>query len=229
MLVQRRIQEEIHGNKPTPKQTNGFHHDSPKPSPIEQKISHSRQSHSEEKFVSSSTNDQQKKSFITNTSIDRISPLSEDDDMSTNEIVARNQSSKLDFHKTMTPMIGKENFELRKKLFENPDDSSFAGKYISNISLNRLLFFFFFVDVVPCFNDTSKSSSRQSLNFLTYENIPWKLKIRKEIFSPNETFDQPILINLLYLQIVRDTFSSICIRISEAERTNMKTILCKNY
>jgi myosin-15 len=65
------------------------------------------------------------------------------------------------------------------------------------------------------------------LNYLTYQNIPWILKIRKEIFSPIETFDQPILIDLLYLQIVRDTFSSICIRISEAERTNMKTFLCK--
>jgi hypothetical protein len=74
---------------------------------------------------------------------------------------------------------------------------------------------------------TSKSSSRQSWNYLTYQNISWKLKIRKEVFSPNETFDQPILIDLLYQQIVYDTFSAICIRISEAERTNMKTFLCK--
>ena len=37
-----------------------------------------------------------------------------------------------------------------------------------------------------------------------------------------------MLIELLYLQVVRDTFSSICIRISEAERTNMKTYLCKS-
>ncbi|CAF4333028.1 unnamed protein product, partial [Adineta steineri] len=125
------------------------------------------------------------------------------------EIVARNQSSKLDFHKTMTPMIGKENFELRKKLFENPDELSFT-------------------DAIPSFIEainTSKSSSRQSLNYLTYHNIIWKLKIRKEVFSPMETYDQPIVIDLLYLQIVYDTFSSICIRISEAERTNMKTFL----
>lgn len=128
MLVQRRIQEEIHGNKPNEKPTNGFHH-SPKSSPIiDLKLTNGRQSQSEEKFLSTSTNDQAKKSIITNTTIDRISTLTDDDDMSTNEIVARNQSSKLDFHRTMTPMIGKENFELRKKLFEHPDDSSFAGK-----------------------------------------------------------------------------------------------------
>jgi hypothetical protein len=41
-----------------------------------------------------------------------------------------------------------------------------------------------------------------------------------------ETFDQPILIDLLYLQIIHDTFSPTCIRINEAERTNMKTFLC---
>jgi hypothetical protein len=42
-----------------------------------------------------------------------------------------------------------------------------------------------------------------------------------------ETFDQPLLIELLYLQIVRDIFSSVSIRMSEAERTNIKTFLCK--
>jgi hypothetical protein len=133
MLVQRRIQEEIHGNKTIQneiRQTNGFHECSisEKISPVERKTPIGRCSQSDEKFV-----DQQKKSPITNISIDRLSPLSnDDDDMSTNEIIARNQSSKLDFHKTMTPMIGKENFELRKKLFEHPDESSFAGKLINH-------------------------------------------------------------------------------------------------
>ena len=106
--------------------------------------------------------------------------------MSTNEIVARNQPSRLDFHKTLTPMIGKENFELRKKLFEHSDDFSFTGK--------NLLFLFFHSrwslshsDVVPCqLNDpvnNSKASSRQSLRYLTYHNVPWKLKIRKEVWK----------------------------------------------
>ncbi|CAF3339033.1 unnamed protein product [Rotaria socialis] len=45
------------------------------------------------------------------------------------------------------------------------------------------------------------------------------------VFSPTETFEQPLLIELLYLQIVHDVFSSACIRISEAERTNMKIFL----
>ncbi|CAF3546374.1 unnamed protein product [Rotaria sordida] len=45
------------------------------------------------------------------------------------------------------------------------------------------------------------------------------------VFSPTETFEQPLLIELLYLQIVHDIFSSVCVRISEAERTNMKIFL----
>ncbi|UJR10303.1 hypothetical protein I4U23_014509 [Adineta vaga] len=81
--------------------------------------------------------------------------------------------------------------------------------------------------ILPCTDgaNTSKSSSKQSNNYLTYDDIRWKLKIRKEVFSPAETFDQPLLIELLYLQIIRDIFSSVCVRISEAERTNMKTFL----
>ncbi|CAF2541248.1 unnamed protein product [Rotaria sp. Silwood2] len=73
--------------------------------------------------------------------------------------------------------------------------------------------------------NTSKLSTRQSLTYYTYNNIPWKLKIRKEVFSPAEIFEQPLLIELLYLQIVHDIFSSVCVRISEAERINMKIFL----
>ncbi|CAF1426007.1 unnamed protein product [Adineta ricciae] len=235
LLVQRRIQEEIHGAKPTPSEpdhTNNFNNINHDPPPIlpdqqqrplsgthyvkgintEQKVLTDRRVQSDEKILSPSTNDPQKKASVTKTLIDLIPPLSDavsDDDMSTNEIVARNHSSRLEFHKTLTPMIGKENFELRKKLFEHPDESSLA-------------------DTITIPNDipnTSKNSSRQLQYFLMYHNITWILKLRKEVFSPIETFDQPILIELLYLQVVRDTFSSICIRISEAERTNMKTYL----
>jgi hypothetical protein len=106
MLVQRRIQEEIHGNKTV---QNGTHtsdeHSPTSQDQIKPKTPNGRQSQSDEKMVSSVTNDQPKKCSTTNTSIDLISPLSDDDDMSTNELVARNQSSKLDFHKTMTPMF----------------------------------------------------------------------------------------------------------------------------
>ncbi|CAF2793021.1 unnamed protein product [Rotaria sp. Silwood2] len=89
-------------------------------------------------------------------------------------------------------------------------------------------FIFVYLDPLAQFTDetnTSKLSTRQSLTYYTYNNIPWKLKIRKEVFSPAEIFEQPLLIELLYLQIVHDIFSSVCVRISEAERINMKIFL----
>ena len=133
MLVQRRIQEEIHGSKviqnghPPPSEPAP----TKKTTPDERKTPSGRRSQTTEILL----HEQRKKSPITNPSIGRGSPLTDDGEMSTNEIVARNQPSRLDFHKTLTPMIGKENFELRKKLFEHSDDFSFTGK--------NLLFLFF--------------------------------------------------------------------------------------
>lgn len=80
-------------------------------------------------------------------------------------------------------------------------------------------------DPVP----NSKSTSRQSHHFLTYHQTPWKIKVRKEVFSPMESYDQPLLMELLYLQILHDTFSPMCIRISENERNQMKTFLGNVY
>ena len=124
MLVQRRIQEEIHGNKTAPSGTrttisfdeSAAEHPSlsqdylpevqqSKRPVVEQKpSSNGRRSQVEERVPSAVSVVPPKKS--PNISVDLISALSDyddDDDMSTNEIVARNQS-KLDFHKTMTPM-----------------------------------------------------------------------------------------------------------------------------
>ena len=133
MLVQRRIQEEIHGNKKgNPEAAQENHSDEPKleHSPlshpvqpaaakcpaVEQKVSSARRPQIDERVVVSSTIDQPKKCL--NIPADVISPALQhvhadhshadddvDDDVSTNEIVARNQSSKLDFHKTLTPMF----------------------------------------------------------------------------------------------------------------------------
>lgn len=132
MLVQRRIQEEIHGNKivlrevppiittaatiiaDINKESTSVLPDKVQPSQclshvkiltVEPKPPNGRRSLSIEKNPASSGNDQTKKSPIRNTSHDRVSTISNDEDTSTNEIVARNQSSKLDFHKTMTPMF----------------------------------------------------------------------------------------------------------------------------
>lgn len=135
MLVQRRIQEEIHGNKSIAREISPSIDLKPikKSSPVERKTPSGRRSQPKEPVVI----DQRKKSPSINPSIDRASPLTDDGEMSTNEIVARNQPSRLDFHKTLTPMIGKENFELRKKLFEHSDDFSFTGEILICFSNSR--------------------------------------------------------------------------------------------
>ena len=135
MLVQRRIQEEIHGSKidhqemplvkkslepsvniprdPTPTKP------SIKLTPVETKPNNVRRSQQDEKPMSVSPN--QMSQHPSSCSIDLHRTLSnhefdvnedddddDDDDQSTNEIVTRNQS-KLDFHKTMTPMLVRRN------------------------------------------------------------------------------------------------------------------------
>ncbi|OWR53588.1 myosin xv [Danaus plexippus plexippus] len=56
-------------------------------------------------------------------------------------------------------------------------------------------------------------------SFLTYSRVPWKLRVRKEVFTPLETYNEPAILDLLYAQIVHDiTSSSPCLRISASER-----------
>ncbi|XP_049869603.1 unconventional myosin-XV [Pectinophora gossypiella] len=55
--------------------------------------------------------------------------------------------------------------------------------------------------------------------FLTYSRVPWKLRVRKEYFTPAETYSDPAVLDLLYLQIVHDITSNLpSLRISASER-----------
>ncbi|XP_029363926.1 unconventional myosin-XV [Echeneis naucrates] len=70
--------------------------------------------------------------------------------------------------------------------------------------------------------------SRTSDEYYTYSNVPWKLYMRKEVFYPRETFNNPLILDLIFKQVVHDTFSEACIRITQEERQNMKALFVEN-
>jgi myosin-15 len=60
---------------------------------------------------------------------------------------------------------------------------------------------------------------------LTYNNrVGWKLKVKKEVFRPNEQIGPPIILDLLFAQIVSDV-TGACLRMSIKEKRQAMTFL----
>ncbi|XP_030634878.1 unconventional myosin-XV [Chanos chanos] len=62
----------------------------------------------------------------------------------------------------------------------------------------------------------------------TYTNVPWKIYLRKEVFYPKDSFNHPVVLDLIFKQIVNDTFSEACVRITKEERLKMKTLFVEH-
>ncbi|TRY64413.1 hypothetical protein DNTS_017109, partial [Danionella cerebrum] len=61
----------------------------------------------------------------------------------------------------------------------------------------------------------------------TYTNVPWKIYLRKEVFYPKDVWNHVLVLNLIFKQIVNDTFTEACVRITKEERQKMKTLFAQ--
>ncbi|VTJ86759.1 Hypothetical predicted protein [Marmota monax] len=75
-------------------------------------------------------------------------------------------------------------------------------------------------------------------NFYGYQDAPWRIFLRKEVFYPKDSYNHPVQLDLLFRQvmsplplcpsilskILHDTFSEACMRITEDERLRMKAL-----
>ncbi|XP_055047421.2 unconventional myosin-XV [Misgurnus anguillicaudatus] len=77
-------------------------------------------------------------------------------------------------------------------------------------------------------NIKTQLHKRSSEEHYTYTNVPWKIYLRKEVFYPKDSFNHPLVLDLLFKQIVHDTFSEACIRITTEERQTMKSLFVEH-
>ncbi|XP_040830480.1 unconventional myosin-XV [Ochotona curzoniae] len=65
-------------------------------------------------------------------------------------------------------------------------------------------------------------------NFYGYQDAPWQIFLRKEVFYPKDSYSHPVQLDLLFRQILHDTLSDTCLRISQDERLQMKALFAQN-
>nr|XP_021331574.1 unconventional myosin-XV [Danio rerio] len=61
----------------------------------------------------------------------------------------------------------------------------------------------------------------------TYTNVPWKIYLRKEVFYPKDSWNHLLVLDLIFKQIVNDTFTEACVRITKEERQKMKSLFAQ--
>ncbi|XP_056890902.1 unconventional myosin-XV [Takifugu flavidus] len=83
---------------------------------------------------------------------------------------------------------------------------------------------------LPVETESIQTQLHQSTNeeHYTYTNVPWRLYLRKEVFYPKDSFNNPLVLDLIFKQIVNDTLSEACVRITRDERQKMKALFAKH-
>jgi myosin-15 len=73
---------------------------------------------------------------------------------------------------------------------------------------------------------SSPASKSSNTACLTYNRVPWKLRVRKEVFRPNENVNTPAALDLIFTQVACDVFGlTACLRISPQEKRAAQTLL----
>ncbi|XP_060997076.1 unconventional myosin-XV [Dama dama] len=65
-------------------------------------------------------------------------------------------------------------------------------------------------------------------DFYGYRDAPWQIFLRKEVFYPKDDHSHPVQLDLLFRQVLHDTLSEACLRISAEERLQMKALFAQN-
>ncbi|KAI2804564.1 Myosin and Kinesin Tail domain protein [Blomia tropicalis] len=63
---------------------------------------------------------------------------------------------------------------------------------------------------------------KNELNYYAYSKPKFKLNLRKELFSPTETIENPILLDLIFWQIVSDVYTGACIRLNNEQTQSLQ-------
>lgn len=65
-----------------------------------------------------------------------------------------------------------------------------------------------------------------ALACLTYNRVAWKLRVRKEVFRPNESIGPPTALDLLFAQVAADIFGiTPCLRITPHEKRQALSLM----
>ncbi|XP_022800015.1 unconventional myosin-XV-like isoform X1 [Stylophora pistillata] len=63
--------------------------------------------------------------------------------------------------------------------------------------------------------------------YLSYSHVKWKFNIRKEVFTADEKMDNNLKQRLIFLQILRDSYSNCCCKMSHEDCKRMQLLLQK--
>lgn len=74
----------------------------------------------------------------------------------------------------------------------------------------------------------TKLYPQTSTAYFTYNKVTWTLRVKKEVFAPNETLNSPLALHLVFCQVAYDVLATSSIRITKEDRQNMLKML-DNY